>query len=846
MSEKIAQNNDNEQTNTNITDKILPNNQNMKNDIMQFKNEILREIKLIKKSVQEKNDLVTTLVKEKFTKYDNKFTSHSDRISELSSNLPNTDDLKKDIDSLKDFKNKFRDSMLTMDIKINNMDKETKNSIFRIDNLLTDSIIYPGIIGKAAKFKTFHQMIDYILSQTSQNLTYREKNTLDVNQIKKKISTLEQNMQTMKDNISKEIDYLLVPKLEENDKKLEELIKQYDRRLTETRAKNIEYIENIKETARVFKDKLDEFDVIKNKIKDEIREEGKQLFEENQKTQNIFKSYKKDFNLIKDRFTQLSEFIKDVRFRINVGKEVQRREYYQMSGKIDFSKKQKVQSEKNINIYNTKYQNDSDLPDFLQSHNSPRNYTLRNNNKNEENTKNGQYSADIIKKNNMSFFGKNKNKGRNTNFNIRDKDGRNYEFILRENKTSKTNKTSEEFFEDNETDRIKETNNSWLKNKHEDEKERNHSDIKLKQMIKRRNTYNIRSFHIESFKKIDTNKFNLISKDINNKNNSNIIQEIMEDSNINQNRISIGEDNKINNSISNIKLKLGSSNNRNNNKLKNYYREINDKNKNRYKIVYNKNINKEEMLVDSKKNIKSFEDKTPKSKIFNGLNNRTYINKKNKFTSLSERNIILSHSQFDENLKMNTPKSKPSTMDNNNVIESKKNSQIFFAKKTTVKNLVRIQSALTQKYPTISNNQKSLKRQDSLNKTSLEEEKMNNIFKNKNIKKEKGVIYISNNKNLATRSPISPNVKILQHSVEPFNNNFELNDITGMVANLQKYINGFDSYYVSKNDIRNEQKRMVKNSDYYKFKQIINGNNNNRRSDKNRGNQIKIGINAIK
>lgn len=252
------------------------------------------------------------------------------------------------------------------------------------------------------------------------------------------------------------------------------------------------------------------------------------------------------------------------------------------------------------------------------------------------------------------------------------------------------------------------------------------------------------------------------------------------------------------------------------------------------------------MLADSKKNIKSFEDKTPKSKIFNGLNNRTYINKKNKFTSLSERNIILSHSQFDENLKMNTPKSKPSTMDNNNVIESKKNSQIFFAKKTTVKNLVRIQSALTPKYPTISNNQKSLKRQDSLNKTSLEEEKMNNIFKNKNIIKEKGVIYISNNKNLATRSPISPNVKILQHSVEPFNNNFELNDITGMVANLQKYINGFDSYYVSKNDIRNEQKRMVKNSDYYKFKQIINGNNNNRRSDKNRGNQIKIGINAIK
>ena len=50
--------------------------------------------------------------------------------------------------------------------------------------------------------------------------------------------------------------------------------------------------------------------------------------------------YKNEFNLIKDRFTRLSEFIKDVRFRKNIGKEVKKTEFKKMSNQIDFSKKQ--------------------------------------------------------------------------------------------------------------------------------------------------------------------------------------------------------------------------------------------------------------------------------------------------------------------------------------------------------------------------------------------------------------------------------------------------------------------------------------------------------------------------
>ena len=54
-----------------------------------------------------------------------------------------------------------------------------------------------------------------------------------------------------------------------------------------------------------------------------------------------FDNFKSEFKLIKNRFTQLSEFIKDLRFRKNVGKEnLSKKEAMKMSNLINFKKKQ--------------------------------------------------------------------------------------------------------------------------------------------------------------------------------------------------------------------------------------------------------------------------------------------------------------------------------------------------------------------------------------------------------------------------------------------------------------------------------------------------------------------------
>ena len=53
-----------------------------------------------------------------------------------------------------------------------------------------------------------------------------------------------------------------------------------------------------------------------------------------------FEGYKNEFNLIKNRFTQLSEFIKDVRFRVNINNGMTKRDALNLSNKINFCKKQ--------------------------------------------------------------------------------------------------------------------------------------------------------------------------------------------------------------------------------------------------------------------------------------------------------------------------------------------------------------------------------------------------------------------------------------------------------------------------------------------------------------------------
>ena len=868
---------------------LVPNQQSIKMEVLQFKDEILREIKMIKKSISEKYESNAALVSEKLTTYDNKINIVNERIAELTGKINTDNNAKTDISSLLEFKNKTRDNLLTMEIKVNNIDREMRNNVFRIDNILSDSVLYPGIIGKSCKFKTFHHMLDHILSQISQTITYREKNTLDFNAYKKKLESLVQNLQSSKDGIVAENNNLINKKMEEIEEKFKCLISLYDERLAGTRAENAEYIKNMEETMNKFKSEIIEVENLKDKIFEEIKSEGNLLRVENEKTQNIFLGYKKEFNLLKDRFTQLSEFIKDVRFRINLGQEVKKRDFYLMSSKIDFSKKQKIENINNINITNIdENEANSEFPDLEED--IPQN-TKRNNEEskeikdnknnklfNEDNktkVKDISYSVNYnrnkkslweksnsINKNKLNENNSNESKSKNNNkvenYEIKNDNKKNSNemknnkivgnteiknnyminnnTLLRESNSrqkknnEKINKGNEEKNKDNSKNKDIFIN---LKSTFENKKENicNRKDTsKKKQIIEKRGSITVRSI-IGDFKE-NMQTFNELNKNEENKEEKKEKREI---------KMPVYDIIPKINKDSNINIS-----NHNNNLPKNI------------KLNQNNNSNKDEKnylnnSLECNEEIKNFcnqilQDKNNNQKIvFNGITSKKELKTQNEEHKMN----IIPKNYF-------SPKSNSNYNNSagNNSTESKKNSKIF-SPQNLKNNNSRVQSAINIKLPNLNYN---IKQANKKQQTMRPSSSANNLFRNRNqrakidssdkklnpnsktiIKNqffEEDKLTSVNNKKKNNNNNIKSEIYFM-----PSNAYFKSNKIKSNInPNVEVLQHGISQFYdntinsdknnevndIYKNYINIENKKAILNhTDYYYYKKKnLNGRNN--------------------
>ena len=82
-----------------------------------------------------------------------------------------------------------------------------------------------------------------------------------------------------------------------------------------------------------------------------------------------------------------------------------------------------------------------------------------------------------------------------------------------------------------------------------------------------------------------------------------------------------------------------------------------------------------------------------------------------------------------------------------------------------------------------------------------------------------------------------------------YERNIEAKELQGMIYNLQGYINGYNSNFISQSELREERKKITKNSSYYKFKEMVNENRKNNidlKRNNNKRNIIDLGFNEYK
>ena len=473
-----------------------------KNDILHFKEETLRDFKEVQKKISEKYENLDLEIKEKLEIYERRIVTYENKILELS-NLINTDKtIREKVDNLMEFKEKTDEHLLTEKIRLDNFRNDLKSNVERIDQVLKDSVIYPGIIGGISKYKTFHDLIDYLLTQTSQTLTFREKSILDFKSYKTKLENIISSFNTQINSLLNTTSEFTKTCVKEAEDRMKSIYNIFDDRLQDARIENANYAIGLEKATEVLKKELENLYVVKNELYEKVDKSMAEVKDDNTRVVKLFSGYKKNFHIMQHKFTQLSDFIKDVRFRINLKEDVQRREYAHMSNMINFDKKNRP------GFYDGVYSNQiiknglgAQLKDYIEGKITADQLFKRRVNQNNT-SHNKSYGNENMAQNNLTNINNNiKEEEKETKFNIIDlfkesikakgfpenkqKNTRTKEVIKEEEETNTSNYELNSIFNKTTKEKNIMRNNSSFKieEKKEESKHENKSQKKEKEII---------------------------------------------------------------------------------------------------------------------------------------------------------------------------------------------------------------------------------------------------------------------------------------------------------------------------------------------------------------------------
>jgi hypothetical protein len=268
-------------------------------DYIQFKNDILKDIREFEKKINEQ-------IKTKNNSVDSSLLELEDKITKLEKDTKNSSlniiEIKSKLNPLNEFfnfKQKIENMAFNHDIKIKLSTEEIERIKTRYDKILDDNLNIPGIIGGNCKFKNLK---DYIhtnnneIAKIKYGLEEEKKMTLE---FKKKFEVLPKSMINMVDSAVRRSNEYTELKQKDIEKNIEIQLKDYNDKILEIK---VEYLENKKffeETINNLKNEINSYTNIKNEIFTIIDEKIDKINIKEKDENNKLETIKKDLEEIK-------------------------------------------------------------------------------------------------------------------------------------------------------------------------------------------------------------------------------------------------------------------------------------------------------------------------------------------------------------------------------------------------------------------------------------------------------------------------------------------------------------------------------------------------------------------
>ena len=286
--------------------------ESLKMDILYFKEEVLQELKQLEKNLIQKNKEANDTLKEKISIFEIKYNFLKDNMNSLSSKIIDGKKCEEKLNELFNNKEHLYKETNSNKIKISLLERETHDSINEINELLKKTIIYPGIIGNRGKFNTFHEFIDFVLSESNENINFRNKKIMDLSTFKikidKNLNTLGFRIQSNLINCNSYTDR----KFEEIQDKLEDVYRRYKKNLDDLRIENSDYVIQLEKDTKDLRIEISNIKRMKTEIYSKIDNGVNKVKKEKEKMIEKLDGYKEDVDIVKEDIIRLEKKIEEL------------------------------------------------------------------------------------------------------------------------------------------------------------------------------------------------------------------------------------------------------------------------------------------------------------------------------------------------------------------------------------------------------------------------------------------------------------------------------------------------------------------------------------------------------
>ena len=310
-----ADSSNNMNNNKNNKSMFNPDINNMKQELLFFKNDILKDLRQIEEKLNLKLTQQSLISQEQYGAYEKKLDLLSTKITNIDTMATDNTNVNNKLNNFQVFKSKTENELFMLNSRLINIQKESKDSIIKIEKMFDENMRYPGVIGKKAKFPNLRFFVEFVINNIKLLNEFKDEfKNYDIINFKKKINIDIEDLRLVINDNSKKMRKLIEKNIQDFDSKLNDFNKNNDNKFNDFGVIIDDFKNKINDYLSQNLNKIeDKFNNLENNFSEKYKEQIKEI----NNLKSITNKSINDINDIKNNFIKIEKIFDNIRNNYN-------------------------------------------------------------------------------------------------------------------------------------------------------------------------------------------------------------------------------------------------------------------------------------------------------------------------------------------------------------------------------------------------------------------------------------------------------------------------------------------------------------------------------------------------